>query len=202
MVSAPKLEGKIWNSYSEFTFQTPTLTDASNNGQGQQNLDKPRQKCNQSKITWALGTFKPFKSAGTDEIIPVLLQQGVEHLVPHSCRAFRACLAYGFTPMARKQVRVMCIPKPRKSDCTKTKAYCHISLSSFLLKMMEKLANSHIRNGILKEHPLYQNQHVYQISKPTETALHNVVTLIESAIKYKETALGAFLDIVGAFDRT
>jgi hypothetical protein len=38
---------------------------------------------NQSKIRWALSTFKPYKSAGTDEIVPALLQQGVEHLIPH-----------------------------------------------------------------------------------------------------------------------
>jgi hypothetical protein len=31
---------------------------------------------NQSKIRWVLGTFKPFNSAGTDWIGPVLLQQG------------------------------------------------------------------------------------------------------------------------------
>jgi hypothetical protein len=41
---------------------------------------------NQSKIRWALRTFKPFKYAGTDGIIPTLLQQGAEHLVPHLCR--------------------------------------------------------------------------------------------------------------------
>jgi hypothetical protein len=55
---------------------------------------------NQSKIKWMLGTFKPFKSAGIDEIVPVLLQQGMEHLAPHLCRIFRACMGYGFIPMA------------------------------------------------------------------------------------------------------
>jgi hypothetical protein len=41
-----------------------------------------------------------------------------------------------------------------------------------------------------------------QTGKSTETALHHVVTRIESAIEYKEIALAAFLDIEGAFDRT
>jgi hypothetical protein len=49
---------------------------------------------NQSTITWALGTFKPFKSAGSDGIVPAILQQGAEHTVPHLCRIFRACMAY------------------------------------------------------------------------------------------------------------
>jgi hypothetical protein len=33
------------------------------------------QNSNQSKITLVLGTFKPLKSAGTDESVPALLQR-------------------------------------------------------------------------------------------------------------------------------
>jgi hypothetical protein len=40
-----------------------------------------------------------------------------------------------------------------------------------------------------------KHQHAYQTRKSTETVLHNVVTC-------KDIALGAFLDIEGAFDRT
>jgi hypothetical protein len=94
------------------------------------------------------------------------------------------------------------IPKPRKPDYTEAKAYCPISLSSFLLKMMEKLVDRHIRDGALKNYPLHQNQHAYQTGKSTETALHHVVTRIGSATEHKEIALAAFLDIEGAFDRT
>jgi hypothetical protein len=57
---------------------------------------------------------------------------------------------------------------------------------------MEKLVDRHIRDGALKVQPLHQNQHAYQIGKSTETALHNVVTRIEYAIKHKDIALGAF----------
>jgi hypothetical protein len=31
---------------------------------------------NQSKIRWVLSTFKPFKSAGTDGIVPALCSKG------------------------------------------------------------------------------------------------------------------------------
>jgi hypothetical protein len=68
--------------------------------------------------------------------------------------------------------------------------------------MVEKLVDRHIKEGALKKHPLHRNQHVYQKGKSTETALYNVVTCIESAIEYNDFALGAFLDIEGAFDRT
>jgi hypothetical protein len=93
-------------------------------------------------------------------------------------------------------------PKPGKLDYAEAKASRLISLSSFLLKTMEKLVDRQIRDGALKEYPLHQNQHAYQTGKSTETALHNVVKCIENSIEHKDIALGAFLDIGGAFDRT
>jgi hypothetical protein len=111
-------------------------------------------------------------------------------------------MAYGFMPMAWRQVKVTFIPKPRKYNYTEANAYRPISLSSFLLKMMEIIVDRHIRDGALRFQPLHLNQHAYQIGKSTETALHNVVTRVESAIEYKDIAFGAFLDIEGAFDRT
>lgn len=86
----------------------------------------------------------------------------------------------------------MFIPNTRKADY----------LSSFLWKMMAKSVDMYIRNSALKNYPLHRSQHVYQISKSTETALHNVITCIENATEQKDIALGAFLDIEGAFKRT
>jgi hypothetical protein len=77
------------------------IDDSYDDGQGQLNLGICRLIMNrgdwnlakhviyQSKIRWALGTFKRFKSAGTDGIVPALLQQGMELLVSYLC--FRLC---------------------------------------------------------------------------------------------------------------
>jgi hypothetical protein len=74
-------------------------------GQGQPNLrafaahredwELSKRAVDQSKISWVISTFKPFKSAGTDGIVPALLQQGVEQSTTHLCRIFRSCLARG-----------------------------------------------------------------------------------------------------------
>jgi hypothetical protein len=111
-------------------------------------------------------------------------------------------MAYGFIPMAWRQVKVAFIPKPGKYDYTEAKAYHPISLSSFLLKTMEKIVDRHIRDRALRSQPLHLNQHAYQIGKSTETTLHNVVPRVESATEHKDIALGAFLNTEGAFDRT
>jgi hypothetical protein len=104
----------------------------------------------------------------------------MEHLVPYLCSIFTACMAYGLIPTAWRQAKVTFIPKPDKFDYTEANAYHPISLLSFLLKMMERLVDRHITNSALKKYPLHQNQHAYQISKSTESALHNVVTCTES----------------------
>ena len=60
----------------------------------------------------------------------------------------------------------------------------------------------HIRDGMVTFSPLHPNQHAYQAGKSTETALHQLVVRLEKALDQKETALGVFLDIEGAFDNT
>jgi hypothetical protein len=41
------------------------------------------------------------------------------------------------------------LPKPRKPDYTEARSYLPISLSSILLKTMEKLVDRHIRDNVL-----------------------------------------------------
>jgi hypothetical protein len=84
-----------------------------------------------------------------------------------------------------------------KRGCIRSK-----SLSYFLLKTTEKLVDTHIRGGALKKYPLYRNKDAYQTGKSTETALHNVVPRIENTTEYMDIALGAFLDMEGALNRT
>jgi hypothetical protein len=76
-------------------------------------------------------------------------------------------MVHGFIPTACRQVKVTFIPNPGKLDYTKAKAYRLISLSSFLLKTMEKLVDRNIRDGVLTIHPLHRNQHTQQKGKST-----------------------------------
>jgi len=96
---------------------------------------------------------------------------------------------------------VVFIPKPGKS-LTQVKSLRPISLMSFILKILEKLIDRHIRRGVLVEKPLHQNQYAYRAGMSTETALFQVVQRLEKCLEHKEIALGAFLDIEGAFDNT
>ena len=93
------------------------------------------------------------------------------------------------------------IPKPGK-PLTQAKSLRPISLMSFILKTLEKLLDRHIRGGVLVEKSLHQNQFAYTAGMSTETALFQVVHRLEKSLEHREIALGALLDIEGAFDNT
>jgi len=94
------------------------------------------------------------------------------------------------------------IPKPGRNTYSGPRGYRPISLASFLLKTMERLVDIYLRDEALAIVLLHPNQHAYQAGKSVETALHQLVVQVEKALDQQEIALGAFLDIEGAFNST
>ncbi len=154
----------------------------------------------QSRVDWAVGVFKPYKAAGDDGIFPALLQQGLGILGPCLLRILSACLALGYIPKAWRDIKVVFIPKPGRVTYSLAKSYRPISLSSFVLKTLERLVDRNVREVALTSHPLSLNQHAYIAGRSTESALHKLVSRIEKSFSRKEYTLVVFLDIEGAFD--
>lgn len=153
-------------------------------------------------LKWAVNSFEPYKSPGKDGIFPALLQNGFEHISKHLLELFKSSIALAFVPVAWRGTAVTFIPKAGRSSYLDPKSYRPISLMSFLLKTQEKLIDKHIRSVVLAQKPIHSNQFAYQPGKSTEVALHHLVEKIEKTFDNKEMALGAFLDIEGAFDNT
>jgi hypothetical protein len=101
-----------------------------------------------------------------------------------------------------QQVKVVFIPKPSRNTYGGPKDYKPISLTSFLLKTMERLVDRYLRDETLASSPLHPNQHAYQAEKSTEMALHQLMVQIEKVLSQRERVLGVFLDIEGAFNNT
>ncbi|XP_036148374.1 uncharacterized protein LOC118647462 [Monomorium pharaonis] len=154
------------------------------------------------KVKWAVGGFKPFKSAGPDRVFPALLQEGLEQITGPLTRTLRACLALGYTPRVWRQARVVFIPKAGRMGHSSAKDFRPISLTSFLLKTLERLVDVYIRDVVLLQHPLHGNQHAYHTGYSTESALHSAVSFIEEQLERKGFVVGTFLDIEGAFNNT
>ena len=66
----------------------------------------------------------------------------------------------------------MFIPKPGRNSYCGPKDFRPISLTSFLLKTLERLVDRFLRDEILVSKPLHPNQHAYQAGKSVETVLH------------------------------
>ena len=155
-----------------------------------------------SRVEWTISSFAPYKSLGMDGIFLALLQEGREILILYLVRIFRACLATGYVPALWHQAKVVFIPKPSRSSYCGPRDFRPISLTSFLLKTMERLVDRFLRDEILALQPLHPNQHAYQAGKSVETALHQLVVRVEKALDQQEIALGVFLDVEGVFDNT
>jgi hypothetical protein len=67
---------------------------------------------------------------------------------------------------------------------------------------MERLVDRYLRDKALAIVPLHPNQHAYQAGILVETALQQLDVQVEKALDQQEIALGAFLDIEGAFNNT
>ena len=150
-------------------------------------------------ITWAVKSFKPFKSPGPDKVSPKELQVVLDLILPWLKAIFSACLKLSFIPSKWKTTSVVFIPKQGRLNLENPKDYRPISLSSFLLKTMERIIEVEIRNSIPSGY-LSDSQHAYSKGKSTESALHSLVYTIERSFSNKECTLAIFLDIEGALN--
>jgi ribonuclease HI len=153
-------------------------------------------------ISWAIDSFSSFKAAGPDKIFPALLQNSKKHIVPVLRNIFIRCHSWGYIPKQWRKVNVVYIPKAGKRPSDDPKSLRPISLTSFVQKTMERVIDRYLRDKILKTFPLHHRQFAYQPGKSTVSALQTLSNEIKKTMNQKQYALGAFLDISGAFDNT
>ena len=96
--------------------------------------------------------------------------------------------------------RVVFIPKQWKTDYTYAPAWCLVTLSSLVIKSVEKLVLWQLDGLSLINDSLSKDQHAFRAKYSTESALSDFVDDIESSITRDQIALGIFLDIKGAFN--
>lgn len=152
------------------------------------------------KAKYAVEQFKPYKSPGGDGVYPIMLQEGWETLEPIFLMICRASLKLGHIPKIWQKAKGIFIPKPGKNSYNMAKSFRLITLTSFQLKVMERMIYWHLNSCLGVDKMLTQHQHGFRTGKSTESALHQLVTKIERTIVEGQYALGIFLDIEGAFD--
>ena len=110
------------------------------------------------KVKWAVSFFKPFKAPGGDGLFPALLQKVIALIMPGIIAISRASYNWGYIPTTWRQVNVIFIPKPGNRPSELSKSYRPISLTSFVLKTMERLIDVDIRGRL---DCLITNKHIF-----------------------------------------
>jgi len=113
---------------------------------------------------------------------------------------FRASVLLGYIPRVWQRSKVIFIPKPGKKTYDQPRSFRPISLSSFVLKTLERLWLWHLNDTDFKENPMSEEQHAFRTGFSTESALSNATEYIEKGMLKHGFALSVFLDIQGAFD--
>ncbi|RYE25309.1 MAG: hypothetical protein EOP45_04900 [Sphingobacteriaceae bacterium] len=164
-------------------------------------FDFPEEIFSMDRIKWAIFGFQPYKSPGYDGLYPILIQKAWEVIKDHIYHVYRASIRLHHVPTEWGEVKVTFIPKPGKEDYTIPKAFRPISLTSFMLKGLERVVERHVKEQMDVTTPLSDDQHAFREGRSTETALHEIMEDVETTVdKDDEFLMATFLDMEGAFD--
>ena len=93
----------------------------------------------QSHVKRVLLKFKVKKSPGPDKLKPIIFKYLPQNTLDIISFTYKACLKLHYTPRAWKESYVVFIPKQGKNSYQEAKSFRPISLSNYLLKVLEKL---------------------------------------------------------------
>jgi hypothetical protein len=155
---------------------------------------------NPCRLKEAVMSLDPHKSAGPDNIKPILIQKAWLYIKDVARDIMINSHILHHIPKPLQEVRGVFLPKPGKVDYCNTKSFRTICLSSVMLKLQEKVILWHMQHDLGMESCLSKKQFGFRKGTSTESALHKVIHTIERRMAKKGYVLGVFLDIEGAFD--
>ena len=184
-----------------FPGSTPILEP----GEDREHEDPPRpiDSCdwvNNFRIRIALRQFKPMKTAGPDEIKPVILHHLPERAITYLRCLYNACIQLGYTPTQWCHSRVVFMSKPGKDCYLSPRSFRPLSLMSFLFKTLERLVVWRVDETAFKDNPLHKRQYAFRKNLSTDNALTESINYIERSMYRGEMVIAVYLDIKGAFD--
>ena len=154
-------------------------------------------------VAIAINSFQAEKVGGLDNFSPMVLQKFIlnEVALKRLTTLFQAIIHLGYNPKHWCASKVVFIPKPKR-DYSDPKSFRPISLMTFFMKTVEKLALWNIEQTALKDRPLSSAQHAFRKNFSCDTAISSLVDKVEKLILREKMALAVFLDVQGAFDNT
>jgi len=120
--------------------------------------------------------------------------------VDHLASLIQASFALNHIPQTWVQAKVIFIPKPGKTDYSDPRCFRPITLSSYILKIVERLTLWFIESEHLHNNPLSPHQCGFRKGHSTDLAITRVVQPLELAKASRSFIAALFMDIKGAFD--
>ena len=128
----------------------------------------------------AINEFRPSKAPGPDGLYSAMLQKGWNQLKGYYQHViFQASLRHSNVSLVWKEGTGIFLPKPGKESYFEAKSFRMITLTSFQLKLLERLILLHINEDNYVQAKLSASQYGFRAGVSTETALHDFVRHVE-----------------------
>ncbi len=148
----------------------------------------------------ALREIDPSKSCGPDGIPGRLLREGASHLSEPLKKLFNMTIQQGTLPIDWKTSKFNIAPLHKKGSRNSPSNYRPISLTSIVVKMLEKIIYSEVYKHLSDDNILSPNQHGFRARHSCQTQLLESINDWAKTIDKSSTTHVIFLDFSKAFD--
>ena len=143
---------------------------------------------------------KKSSSCAADGITAEIFQLALPPLTESLLSLFNLSLRLGYFPLPWKKATLTILKKPNKPDYNTPDKYRPISVTSPFPKSFEIIILERLKWLAAKHNWFHNGQHGFRDSRSTESAIHDLITRVESGFAKKQFTACAFLDIKAAFD--
>ena len=155
--------------------------------------------CSVADVMEVLGAIDVNKASGPDAISPKILKECAAELSPSLTQLFNFSLTSGRLPSVWKTANV--VPIHKSGERTLADNYRPISLTSTLVKSLERIIHKHIMNFFKTYRLLSDNQHGFREARSCVTQLLQLIHSWFSTLEKYGSVDAIFLDFAKAFDK-
>lgn len=152
-----------------------------------------------AELTEVIGSLRPFKAPGNDNMPNILLKQLSPGAIGAICNIYNACLSLNYWPASFKLAKITPIPKPGK-DKGHAENYRPISLLNNLGKLFEKVIHRRIMSFVTENDILNAEQFGFRPQHSTSHQVLRVTNHIKRNRSQKKSTGMVLFDIEKAFD--
>ena len=138
------------------------------------------------------------KACGPDHVSARLLQRGADFLAPPLTKLFQLSLSTGTLP--NDWVTANIVPVYKKGDKHLSSNYRPISLTSIVVKVMERIIHRQLMTALESNHLISNYQHGFRHQRSTVTLLLSAFHDWAACLERRHSIHCIFLDLVKAFD--